>query len=636
MKVPLSWLAEYVKLPPTKQLTDRLTMIGHLLDKELEVNGETVIDLELRGNRADLFGIVGIAREVSAAFETSLIAPKTVSLPRIDSKSPLITVNENAFDLVSRFTALKLSVKIKPSPAWMRKRLEAYGVPAINNVIDITNYVMLETAQPIHAFDYGLLRGGHLTLRRAKSGEIFHTIQQGTNIKLSSNDLVISDDEKAQTLMMIGGFYSGVNEKTEETLIEAAIYNQGSCRRTARRLKIATDAGTRQEKNLDPYGVGYALERAVYLLKELADAKVTSETSDYFPNPPKQTEIEFDENDIFRLGGVVVPGKEVVKMLNNLEFKTEAVSDRVLKVTVPTFRTDVEGIADLVEEIVRIYGYESIPLTPLTDQTPEPDTYPSYSIGEKLRDLLTGMGINEVVTLSMVANELAPGGIPLVNPPDPNFGNLRTKISPSLINYAQRLLNANQQRVSIFEIGKIFQKTIPKPVSKGDSFSDIEGYGESLHLGIAMAGKNEEKNWNNQPRDFNIYDLKGILDRLAILLGVDKLNYEIGQAGSVFWIEINVEELMKNISQFSPLYRVISAFPPIIEDINIVSMALPYEQLVAKIRKVSPLIANVCLVDKFNQKLTLRITYHSDKRQLSTQDIEPIRKQLQDLNRVGK
>ena len=117
MKVPLSWLAEYVKLPPTKQLTDRLTMIGHLLDKELEVNGETVIDLELRGNRADLFGIVGIAREVSAAFETSLIAPKTVSLPRIDSKSPLITVNENAFDLVSRFTALKLGVKIKSSPA---------------------------------------------------------------------------------------------------------------------------------------------------------------------------------------------------------------------------------------------------------------------------------------------------------------------------------------------------------------------------------------------------------------------------------------------------------------------------------------------------------------------------------------
>lgn len=590
MNVPLSWLGEYVKLPKdVKALTDKLTSVGHMLDKVNKVDGETVIDLELRGNRADMFGLIGVAREVAAVTGSKLKLPPVTTLPQVDKNSPLVNVQPSAVDLVTRYTAVKLQVKVGPSPKWMVDRLTAYGISSVNNVVDVTNYVMVETSHPLHAFDFDLIKGGRLILRSAKKGEKFATVQQGTTLVLSDQDLAIADQNSVHCLSIIGGHDSRVTDQTSHVILESAVYNSANCRRTARRLKTITEGGTRHEKHQDPNGVSLSLARSVDLLKQIASAKIESLTSDYYPHPVKPKIIKFDPQEITRLTGLQIPLPTVNKILSNLGFTT-----RNQDIIVPTFRTDIESQADIVEEIIRVYGYDLIPSTPISDPTPVPSTYLSYAAGEKLRGELIKLGLNEAITLTMVKT----GQIKLVNPPDPALSYLRTDIAPSLVKYAHRLLDLRQQRVALFEIGKTF-------------FQKRNSYQERLHLGITVSS-----------------NLTGILQKLAQLLGVDQVPAQIGEVESVYWAEIDVDKLQTSLPLFTNPYSVVSQFPPIIEDVN-VAYTGNYAAIVARIKKVSPLIKNIELIDKYENKLTLRLTYHDSKKQLSSSDIAPIREKLE-------
>ena len=603
MNVPLKWLAEYVKLPKDlKVLTDRLTSVGHMLDKTFVKDGETVIDLELRGNRADMFGLIGVAREVAVVTNTSLKLPPTSTLPKVDKNTSLVNVQPSAKDLVYRYTAVKLAVKVGPSPEWLVKRLASYGITSINNVVDITNYVMVETGEPLHAFDYHRIKGGQLILRRAKKSEKFSTIAQGQVLTLSEEDLVITDQTGPQALTMIGGYNSRVTSETTHIILEGAVYNQANSRRTARRLKVSTDSGTRHEKNLDPNQVPLALSRAIYLLHQLAEGKVESLTSDYYPNPVKPKMLNFENGEVGRLTGLSLPLTSITHILNKLEFATKKTGSKTLAVTVPTFRTDIEASADMVEEVIRIHGYDLIPATPIADATPVPDTYQSFSTTERLRDIATHLGLDEVVTLTMVNQ----GEIKLVNPPDPDLSYLRNNIYPSLVNYAHRLLNLRQSQVAIFEIGKVFSQ-------EGNKYS------EHLRLGLAMAGK-----------DIIIHNLTGVLQKAAALLGVENLPVKVGQVARVFWAEIDVDSLMQTLPPLANPYSIISQYPPIIEDVN-VTYTGNYQELITKIKKLSNLITNIELVDKYENKLTLRITYHSNSQQLSSSNVAPIRNKLESI-----
>lgn len=588
MNVPLSWLADYVKLPKdNKALTDRLTAIGHMLDKTKKIGVETIIDLELRGNRADMFGLIGIARDISAALDEKLVLPEIAELPKKDKQHALVEVVEDAKDLVTRYEALRLKVKVGASPKWLSDRLNLLGIPSINNVVDITNYAMWETGQPLHAFDYNKIQ--KLVLRKAKTGEKFQTITQGQEVVLTKDDLVITDGHKPQALTMIGGLESKVGLDTTEIILEAAVYDSGNARRTARRLKIITEAGLRHEKHLDPEQVEFALRRAIYLLQEHASAKVEGLVSDYYPKPVKPKIINFDFSEVKRLAGIDIPEKTAREILEKLGFVNNQV---------PSFRTDIEGSADLVEEIVRIYGYDKVPSTPLSDALSIPQSYPSYLIQEKLRDCLTKLALNEVITLTMVPNDWAIDGIRLTNPPDPDRAYLRTNLMFSLNEYAVRLLNLNQEKVAIFEVGKVFYH-----------------HKEYLHLGLAIN---------------DLQTLKGVLDKLQILLGT-RIEYETKQFGSVFVAEIDVDKLLPSVPFFANYYSVISKYPPIVEDVNIM-LEGDYDKLIAKIKKLSDLITKIELIDNYENKLTLRITYHSDEKQLSSEDVVSIREKLSALN----
>ncbi|MDP1743635.1 MAG: phenylalanine--tRNA ligase subunit beta [Candidatus Amesbacteria bacterium] len=615
MNVPLSWLSDYVKLPKdTKSLTDKLTAIGHMLDK---TKGD-VIDLELRGNRPDLLGLIGVAREVATVFNQKLKLPEIKKLPKTDIKCPFVKVDKAASNMVYRYTAFSLKVEVGPSPDWMIKRLASWGVPTINNVVDITNYVMIETGQPMHAFDLDKLKGKRLSLRPAKDGEPFSTIQQGQTVVLTSKDLAICDDEKVQCLTLIGGLESKVTNNTTEIALEAATYNQANCRRSSRRLKIMTDGSVRHEKHQHPAQVIPALERAYYLLQKYASAKSTSLLSDFYPKPLKPKSILFKPSEVKRLGGIEVPINTIIKILNSLEFKV-AKSGLNLKITPPAFRTDIEESADIVEEILRIYGYDQIPSIPLSGVSPQPMTYPTFKIQETLRDHMTKLGFDEVITLSMINNKLAQqfgcdkDAINLINPPDPNISTLRTSLIPGLSEYAKKMLNQNNLDIKLFEVGKVFNKHDTK-------------YSETIKLGFIATG--------------DILYIKGVADTLAKLLGIININPLISQLDPklaftlniktpLFFVEINVDELLNNLPAFVNHYAIQSIYPPIIEDINI-NLSGSYEELVNKIKSVSPLIKNIEFIEKYGDKLTLRITYHDKNKQLSNEDIASFREILVD------
>lgn len=680
MNVPLSWLKEYVELPKSeKELTDKLTMVGQMLDKRLVIEGETVLDLELRGNRSDLFGIIGVARDIAACFNKKLTLPPVSQLPKVDPKSKLVSVE--APDLVERFLAFTLKVKVGPSPEWIVRRLKLYGIAPINNVVDITNYVMLETAEPMHAYDLNKLAGKRLILRRAKKNEPITTLL-GAKLTFSPEDLVIADQKRIQGTAIIGSLDSGVTDQTQEILLEAAVYNQANVRRTSRRLAIRTEAGSRHEKLLDPNQVSWALSRALYLLQKHAGGAVTSLASDYYPNIRKPNHIEVRLNDITSLTGISVDAKVAQIVLEHLGCEVKIKNEHLL-VSAPTFRTDIVESADIVEEIARIYGYEKIPSRPLSGELPEPATSPRVTYEDRVRDILTNLHTNEVITSPMIQNDLVPlfeqngtfgQTVKLVNPPDPTQAILRPSLLPNLVDYAKRSLGFRQERVAFFEIGKVYLRH-PDPFGKTqDRFASgsrmpkrvrHDTPTENSTLGIIVGGQIDTRSWSRQPRPLAIFDLKGILEGLLSSLGI---GYKVTQSSRHPSLDPNVQgslessngEFLASFGQLHPAiqqalgidqplfaaklslealmvapatnpqpYTIAPAYPPLIEDLSFeVPTDIKVGDLIQAFKKVDARITNVSLLDAYQLNRTIRITYANKQKTLTSDDVKPIREKL--------
>ena len=661
MKVPLSWLKDYVSLPTSEaMLTDMLTLTGSLLDKRITVSKEVVLDLELRGNRPDLFGLIGIAREVSAIFSLPLKTPPTLSLPPIDASSPLLSVKSTK--LVYRFTAIKLKVTTAPSPEWMAKRLKLFDIASVNNVVDITNYVMLETGYPLHAFDLHKLTGEKLIIRSAKPGELFSTIQQTTPIALTPDDLVISDTQSPQGTAVIGSSKSAVANSTTEIILEAAVYAPYTVRRTVRYHNLRTEAGLRHEKHQDPEQISLTLGRALYLLHKYAKAEVIGQTSEFYPQPKTPITISFPLSEIKRISSLDIKPHECSQILQRLGFKNRPLKTK-LEVKIPTFRTDIEGVVDLVEEVARIKGYNHVRPQPLSGDLPLHRDSPSVIQEEKIRDSLTVLGFNEVITLPMIGidqiNLFSISGtfkqaVKLQNPPDPTRDRLRPSLVPNMVSYAKRALGFRNHRVSIFEIGKTYHQ------SKGAYFEDRS-------LGLLIAGKNLPPAWNTKPEPLEIDYLKGALERFFVLLGIrpnfthrsshpsldPNLSGKIVSSGSivgdfglleasifkntslstnVFICEINLDSLSKIPITNISTYSLPQPYTPIIRDFNLtLSNSGSFEHLESTLHRLSPLIQKVEAIDIFQNKLTARIAFYSKNKQLQSADIESLVKDIQSL-----
>ena len=432
---------------------------------------DTILELEIKSNRPDLLCHLGIAREVGAIFNLSLREPK-IPRARVSEAPELVRID--APDGCRRFVGrLITGVTVAPSPAWMQARLRAAGVRPISNIVDITNYVMLETGQPMHAFDYRRLKHGRIVVRRARDGEELACLD-GKTRRLTSRDMVVADTERAQGLAgIIGGAESAVQPGTTDVFLEAATWEPRSIRRTARMLGVRTEASSRFEKGLSPALSLPAVARAAALVAELAGGTPTRST-DVYPVPLTPITIEVGADRIERVLGVSVELGEAARILERLRFKVKN-TDRLLRAQPPEFRLDCSIPEDLIEEVGRIYGYDRVPSTLPGARTPVRDLYERRDADETAREVLAGRELDEAVTSSMVSAHgtieiampmAAPSLVKVKNPMAESRDALRRSLLPGLLEALAFNARQDQGGARLFELGSVFWKSTSNAVEE--------------------------------------------------------------------------------------------------------------------------------------------------------------------------
>ncbi|MGB9858086.1 MAG: phenylalanine--tRNA ligase subunit beta [Dictyoglomaceae bacterium] len=487
--------------------------VGKKLSKYLG-DGDYLIEVEIPSNRGDCLSYLGIARELSAYFNIPLKVPSTEIKEDGDSIEKYAEGEIQDFDLCPRFTLrLIKDVKIEKSPFWLRWRLERVGLRSINNVVDITNYIMLETGQPLHAYDFDLIKGSKLIARRAKSGERILLINNEEKI-LDENILVIADIERPVGIGgIMGGKETEVSENTKNIILEAANFNPINIRRSARRLGLRTEASLRFERGVDILQTTNILDRAGQLIKEVSKGKLIRGRIDIYRELPKENKVFLRPSRVNKVLGVELKEEEIVNQLTKIGFQVTS-HNPILEVKIPSFRQDIKEEIDLIEEVARFYGYDNIPTLPMQKGIVVSAPLEEELIERKIRNILTSFGLTEVINYSFISlKDFSQSGIievepfknyiPLLNPLSEENNVLRTSLLPNLLRVAQTNSNKQRKDIFIFEIGKVFLKEENK-------------YKEEKHLAVLISGEWYSSSWNISPELLKVdfYDLKGIFENL--------------------------------------------------------------------------------------------------------------------------
>ncbi len=488
--------------------------------------GDTVLEIDILPNIARCMNILGVAREVATLYRRPLRYPPTEWEETGDPIEGKVEIEIQDPRRCHRFVAALITgVTIGPSPAWMQRRLRLAGMRPINNVVDITNYVMLEVGEPLHAFDYDKLverarRTGRETpkiiMRQAREGETLVTLD-GVERHLTPDDILVTDTAGILSIAgIMGGAETEVTEATRNVLLEAASWDYISIRRTSRRLGIFSEAAARFSRGVHPALALVGDRRAARLMHELAGGTIADGVADNYPAPPPTVTVEFDLDFGERLLGMALDEDEVVDILTRLEFAVERKGDRRLLVTQPDHRLDIHGPADIAEEVARIVGLDKLPSTLMADELPPLRTDRLRELEETVRDLLVNAGLQEIISYALTTPEaearLRLDGTPrpeseyvrLVNPSSSERRVMRRTLLVSLVEALQRNLT-HHDRVAIFEIGRAY---LPKP---GQQLPD-----EQLRLGIAVTGPARPPSWlEPQPPHADFFDLKGVIEALC-------------------------------------------------------------------------------------------------------------------------
>jgi len=483
---------------------------------------DTILDVSVTPNRGDCLSVLGIAREVAAISGARLRAPRVRVTETPPPAADGIRVEIHDRDLCNRYVArIVRGVTIRRSPLWMRNRLESLGVRAINNVVDVTNYVMLERGQPLHAFDLARIRGGVIVVRRAGADRTMRTlddIERG----LETDDLVIADGEGAVALAgVMGGLESAVTDATTDVLLEAAHFAPLTVRRTSRRLGLRSEASLRFERSVDLEGVPHAADRAAALFARVARGKVAAGRVDQFPNPPPAIEIVVRSGRANRLLGTDLAVAEIGKILRRVSTSVKSAGRGSYVCRPPSYRVDLTREADFVEEIARLAGYDRIPATqPLARAMPE-ETATGGRRQRNVREALRGQGMVEMVSHRFVSNEwnariggLAPAesaGVRLLNPMASDEPELRRSLIPGLLAAAARNRRQGEAWIRAFELGNVFWSA--------DSLHELTA------LGGLLAGPVPPRGLVREDRQESFYDAKGVLEALLAQWRVDGVTW---------------------------------------------------------------------------------------------------------------
>ncbi|MDL1967752.1 MAG: phenylalanine--tRNA ligase subunit beta [Deltaproteobacteria bacterium] len=658
-------------------ILDQKQLTGNKLAKTLELS-DMVFEIDLTPNRPDCLSIIGLAREIAALQQTTIKYPETLLSDSGDKISDLTSITIKAPDLCPRYSArLVFDINIAPSPFWLQDRLMSVGLRPINNIVDITNFVLMETGQPLHAFDFDRLSDHRIVVRQAKKGETFITLDKKKHL-LTPDMLMICDGEKPVALAgIMGGHNSEVTESTTRVLIESAYFTPVGIRKTSKKLGISSESSHRFERGVDPGGIITALNRAAQLMSELDGSSLIKGIIDKYSKINNTGPITLNVEHTNRLLGISFDQDKIENLLKSIEFNVEKTGNDELAVVPPSFRVDIARPVDLMEEIARLSGYNNIPSTypliPAEARHPEKQ----LRLKNRVKRIMTGFGFTETINYSFI-NKLScdrlrlesadqkRNMVDILNPLTEEQAVMRTSLIPGLLETIRRNIAQQIKSLRLFEVGKSYIGR-----EKDNLPEEIE-----MLAGI-LTGSRTNASWYSKESDCNFFDIKGAVEGLLNRVKIDPIkftcmpdnlctytrpghtaqilqekkliglageihpqvlrNFDLKQAAFIFELDL------KAISDLIPLTirsKQIPKFPSISRDITIIiNKDLESSKLSETIRKSGEkLIENLYLFDVFegntipqNKKsISMRITYRSKHKTLEDDEVNYIHKNITD------
>ena len=625
---------------------------------------DVIFELEITPNRPDCLSHIGIAREVAAYYNRKVKYPVIEIAETIESVNTVIKVNIEDKERCKRYLGRVIkNVKIKESPDWLKTRIRAMGLNPINNVVDVTNFVMFEYNQPMHAFDLDKVEG-NITIRAAKENEEITTLD-GVERVLKNGELVIADDEKAIAIGgVIGGQNTQIDSDTKNIFVEVAYFTPENIRRESRDLGIFTDSAYRNERGMDVENLAVVMNRAVSLLAEVAEGEVLSEVIDKYVEKPKRAEISLNLEKLNKFIGKNLTYEEVGKILTHLDIELKPLGDGTTLLIPPSYRADLTRPADIYEEVIRMYGFDNIEakMPVMSIESGEENT--NFKISRIVREILKELGLNEVINYSFIpkfTKELFNFGeevIEIKNPLSEDMAVMRPTLLYSLIANVRDNINRNQTDLKLFEISKTFKK-----LGEGQNGLAIE----DLKIALILSGREEKNLWNQSKSDYNFYDLKGYLEFLLERLNVTKyslarltnnknfhpgasaeikigedvigvlgelhpnlVNYFGIKREKVFFAELNLTSLLKYI-KIKVNYETISKYPEVLRDLAItLDKSVLVGEMVKEIKKKVNLIEKIDIfdvysgdkIDKDKKSVAMSIVLRDKNRTLTDEDID--------------
>ena len=504
---------------------DASLKVGTSASEVFEIENDYVFEIGLTPNRADAMSHYGVARDIKAGLlqnniALELITP-SVSSYHVDSRTLKIDVDVKDKEKCPRYCGVTISdIKVETSPDWLQHRLKSIGLSPINNIVDATNYVLHELGQPLHAFDAIKIEDKKIEVKTCKTGTKFITLD-GIERELHEDDLMICDGKKPMCIAgVFGGIHSGVTENTTSIFLESAYFNPVSIRKTAKRHGLNTDASFRFERGIDPNITEYALKRAALLIMEIAGGKITSDVSDAYPNKIEDFQVRLSFENAKKLIGKEIPKETIKSILTSLEIKVNNVTETGLGLTVPAYRNDVQREADIIEEILRVYGYNNIGITDkLNASISNSNHFEDYKLQNIIGNQLASQGFFEIMANSLTTpkyNHISEQfneehSIEILNPLSNELSVMRQSMLFSGLEAIAYNINRKRSDLKLFEFGKTYHQY-------------NESRQEYKHLCLIVSGKNTEERWNTQQTTSSFFFLKGIVETVLARLGLQRLN----------------------------------------------------------------------------------------------------------------
>jgi phenylalanyl-tRNA synthetase beta chain len=646
---------------------------GTLCSTIFNIENDQIFEIGLTPNRADAMSHWGVARDLKAGLlrnnvSLELITPSNSSF-RVENRTHKIDVQVEKNHLAPRYCGVTISgIKVTESPQWLQSRLKAIGLTPINNIVDITNYVLHELGQPLHAFDSSKISGDKVVVKTVKKGTKFTTLD-GLERELHEDDLMICDIEKPMCIAgVFGGIDSGVTDVTESIFLESAYFNPVSIRKTAKRHGLNTDASFRFERGIDPNITEYALMRASLLITEIAGGEITSDVVDIYPKKIKDHQVFLNFQNTTNLIGEEIPRETIKEILTSLEIKINNVTEAGLGMTIPAYRNDVTREADVIEEILRVYGYNNIQFTEkLKASISSNQIVEDYQIQNKISNQLTALGFHEMMGNSLTSpkyvelsdNLSSDHNVEMLNPLSNDLSIMRQSMLFNALEALKYNVNRKNSNVKLFEFGKTYH-----------NFK--EGRQEPKHLSIIVSGLKNNENWTQNSQQSNFFYFKGIVSSLLERLGIiyfseietknpifsEGLAHQIGDKclvdygiitkniasnfdidSEVFYADFKWDNILEQIVTENFKLKTIPKFPKVKRDLALlIDKDISFDSIrECAIKSERNLLKNINLFDvytgdklpKDKKSYAVSFTLQDEKKTLTDKQIDKIMKKLQ-------